>query len=87
MTRVAVAAGLLRWARERAREGGGAFYRTQTTRAGRRFGRAVLESTLEGRTLYRDALAMLGIRRQATFEEFIRRERARLVLASRGKGA
>jgi hypothetical protein len=39
----------------------------------RRFGRALVESTLEGRTLYRDAFRMLGISKTSTFNEFARR--------------
>jgi Zn-dependent peptidase ImmA (M78 family) len=49
---------------------GGDFYRTTTARVGRRFGRALVESTLEGRTLYRDAYRMLGIAKGGTFDEF-----------------
>ncbi len=48
---------------------GGNFYRTQPVRAGRRFVTALVESTLEGQTLYRDALRMLGISRVETFHE------------------
>jgi len=48
---------------------GGDFYRTQPVRAGRRFIAALVESTLEGRTLYRDALHMLGISKVETFHE------------------
>jgi Zn-dependent peptidase ImmA (M78 family) len=48
---------------------GGDFYRTQPVRAGRRFVTALVESTLEGRTLYRDALQMLGISKVETFHE------------------
>jgi Zn-dependent peptidase ImmA (M78 family) len=48
---------------------GGDFYRTQPVRASRRFVTAMVESTLEGRTLYRDALQMLGIARVETFHE------------------
>jgi Zn-dependent peptidase ImmA (M78 family) len=52
---------------------GGDFYRTTTARVSRRFGRALVESTLEGRTLYRDAFRMLGISKTSTFKEFARR--------------
>ena len=47
---------------------GGNFYRTALVRVGRRFARALVVSTLEGQTLYRDALRMLGIKNMATFE-------------------
>jgi len=63
------------WAAERARlralteqsGGGGDFYRTTLTRVSRRFARALVESTLEGQTLYRDAFRMLGIAKTDTF--------------------
>lgn len=50
--------------------GGGDFYRTSIARVSRRFARALVESTLEGRTLYRDAFRMLGITKTETFHEF-----------------
>lgn len=47
--------------------GGGDFYRTTLSRVSRRFARALVESTLEGQTLYRDAFRMLGVKRTETF--------------------
>ena len=41
---------------------GGNFPRTTVARVGRRFARALMVSTLEGQTLYRDAFRMLGVR-------------------------
>ncbi|MFN4202656.1 MAG: ImmA/IrrE family metallo-endopeptidase [Tabrizicola sp.] len=63
------------WADERARlrelartgAGGGDFYRTTLSRVSRRFARALVESTLEGQTLYRDAFRMLGVKKTKTF--------------------
>ena len=49
--------------------GGGDFYRTTVARVGRRFARSLVASTLEGRTLYRDAFRMLGIAKPGTFNE------------------
>jgi Zn-dependent peptidase ImmA (M78 family) len=81
-------AGILEWAdfrtrykaaedahREReARSGkGGNFYTTQGSRLGKRFQRAVIESTLEGRTSTRDALPLLGVKRVSSFNEMARR--------------
>ncbi len=47
--------------------GGGDFYRMTVARVGRRFTRALVVSTLEGRTLYRDAFRMLGVKKAETF--------------------
>jgi Zn-dependent peptidase ImmA (M78 family) len=55
--------------RARPKTSGGDFYLTQAARLSRRFARALIVSTLEGQTLYRDAFRMLGIAREATFRE------------------
>ena len=47
--------------------GGGDFYRTTVSRVGRRFTRALVVSTMEGQTLYRDAFRMLGVKKTETF--------------------
>lgn len=49
--------------------GGGNFYLSQAARVSKRFARALVESTLEGRTLYRDAMRMLGVSKVETFNE------------------
>ena len=46
---------------------GGNFYRTTLARVSPRFARALIVSTLEGQTLYRDAFRMLGISKTETF--------------------
>lgn len=52
-----------------AKTGGGDFYRTTLSRVSRRFARALVESTLEGQTLYRDAFRMLGVSKTETFNK------------------
>ena len=47
--------------------GGGNFYRTALARVSRRFARALMESTREGHTLYRDAFRMVGVSKVETF--------------------
>ena len=47
--------------------GGGDFYRTTLARVSRRFARALVVSTLEGQTLYRDAFRMLGVSKTKAF--------------------
>ena len=39
---------------------------------GRRFGAALVASTLEGKTLYRDALSLLDMNKESSFKEFAR---------------
>lgn len=51
---------------------GGDFYNTQRSRLGDRFARALIESALEGRTPYRDALRLLGMSNVETFHRFAR---------------
>ncbi|MDX2213159.1 MAG: XRE family transcriptional regulator [Oculatellaceae cyanobacterium bins.114] len=52
--------------------GGGDFYRTQLSRLSHQFIRALVESTLEGRTPYRDALRLLGLPKVETFHKLAR---------------
>ena len=54
-------------ARRRKASGGGNFYSTEERRVGSRFARALIGSTLEGHTLYRDAFKMLDIKSTKTF--------------------
>jgi Zn-dependent peptidase ImmA (M78 family) len=52
---------------------GGNFYATEGVRVGKRFAMALVQSTLEGNTLYRDALRLLSISKIETFNEFANR--------------
>ncbi len=51
-------------------EGGGNFYRSLSRRVSKRFALALISSTLEGQTLFRDAYAMLGVSKMETFKKF-----------------
>ncbi len=57
------------------REGseGGNYYATQPVRVSKLFTQSVIASTLEGHTLYSDALQMLGFKKIATFHEMLDR--------------
>lgn len=48
---------------------GGNFYATEIARVGKRFSKALCASTLEGRTLYRDAFSLLAISKTETFNK------------------
>lgn len=50
--------------------GGGHYYNTQQARVSPNFARAVIGSALEGRTLYRDAFNLLGVKSNETFRKF-----------------
>ena len=49
--------------------GGGNFYLTLGARVSRRFARALVVSTLEGRTPFTDTFRLLGLKKMATFNE------------------
>src|SRR5579872_4789530 len=51
---------------------GGDFHLTEAVRVSKRFASALVTSTLEGHTLYRDAMQMLGMAKLETFELFSR---------------
>lgn len=57
-------------AAKQAESGGGDYYATQRVRVSPRFARALLESTFEGRTSYREALHLLGLSKVETLRKF-----------------
>ena len=56
--------------------GGGNFHATLKTRVGRRFGEALVDSTLAGQTLFTDAFHYLGIKKTSTLDAFAESLRA-----------
>jgi hypothetical protein len=46
---------------------GGQFYNSETSRVGRRFGRALISDTLSGNTLFTDAYRLLSTAKHETF--------------------
>jgi len=55
--------------RELPRGSGGDFYLTLGARAGKRFARALVASTLEGRSSFTEAFRLLGFKKMSTFRE------------------
>lgn len=48
-------------------------YKNQPNKIGRRFASALIASTLEGKTLFRDAMSLLDMKKTATFQELVSR--------------
>ena len=58
--------------KERPAKNGGSFHPAQSARLGKRFARALVADTLEGRTMFRDALRLLGFSKMETFHNLAR---------------
>jgi Zn-dependent peptidase ImmA (M78 family) len=56
-------------AARRGEDGGGNYYYTQPIRLSRQFAQAVIASTYEGATTYRDAYRLLGTKKHSTFQK------------------
>jgi Zn-dependent peptidase ImmA (M78 family) len=63
---------IVRLVAERQTGGRGDFYNPQVVRVGRAFARAVISDAAEGRTLFRDAFALLGTRKAETYDKLVR---------------
>jgi Zn-dependent peptidase ImmA (M78 family) len=59
--------------REERKPDGGDYYRNQPVKVSRRFAVALVGSTLEGKTPYRDAFALLDMKKPKTFRELARK--------------
>ena len=55
--------------KEKAKSKGGNFYANLNVRVGTRFLRAIIGSTQEGGTLFRDAFSLIGIKNRKIFNE------------------
>ncbi len=58
--------------RKEPKSSGGDFYKSQPNKIGRRFATALIASTLEGKTLFREAMSLLDMKKMSTFREFAR---------------
>jgi len=64
-----------KFARHDARpSGGGDYYAVQRYRVGARLARAVIESAAEGKTSFKEALSLLGMKKIETFQRFAKRQ-------------